>query len=188
MKSTKRTALRLPDGVAPYLFLAPGLALFLIFRMFPLLSGVPYSFTSWNGIATPTYVGLRNYIQLFTSDHNFRDAVINALTVLATLPIWVGLPLILAVLIYLNVPAGKFFRVAYFVPVVLSSVIIGTMFNIILRFDGIFNFVLQSFGFDAVDWIGGQHTALLSGDFGRHLVSLRDERADFSVGARDFSG
>ena len=162
MKSTRRIALQLPDGVAPYLFLAPGLALFLIFRMFPLLSGVPYSFTSWNGIATPTYVGLRNYIQLFSSDPNFRDAVINALTVLATLPIWVGLPLILAVLIYLNVPAGKFFRVAYFVPVVLSSVIIGTMFNIILRFDGVFNFVLQSFGFDAVDWIGGQHTALLS--------------------------
>ena len=87
MKSTRRIALRLPDRVAPYLFLAPGLALFLIFRMFPLLSGVPYSFSSWNGIATPTYVGLRNYIQLFSSDANFRDAVINALTVLATLPI-----------------------------------------------------------------------------------------------------
>ena len=110
----------------------------------------------------PTYIGLQNYVELLGSDPSFRDAVLNALTVLATLPIWVGLPMILAVLIYLKVPGGPFFRVAYFFPVVLSSVIVGTMFNIILRFDGVFNWLLGVFGFDGVDWIGGQHTALLS--------------------------
>src|SRR4051812_15255055 len=119
MKRRRRISLRCPEDVAAYLFLLPGLALFLVFRFYPLLSGVQYSFTSWNGIARPTYIGLRNYVELFGSDPSFRDAVLNALTMLATLPAWVGLPMILAVLIYLNVPGGRFFRVAYFFPVVL---------------------------------------------------------------------
>ena len=160
--STRRTTFRIPEDVAGYLLLLPGLALFLVFRFYPLLSGLQYSFTSWNGIAKPTYIGLRNYVELFGADPSFRAAVLNALIMLATLPVWVGLPMVLAVLIYLNVPGGRFFRVAYFFPVVLSSVIVGTMFNIILRFDGVFNWLLGALGFEGVDWIGDQHTAFLS--------------------------
>ncbi len=159
----RRPALRCPEDVAGYLFLLPGLALFLVFRFYPLLSGLQYSFTSWNGIGRPTYIGLQNYIELFTSDPYFRAAVLNALTMLATLPLWVGLPMALAVLIYLNVPGGGFFRVAYFFPVVLSSVIVGTMFNIILQVQRRIQLAARrSSDLTAVDWIGGQHTALLS--------------------------
>jgi multiple sugar transport system permease protein len=156
-----RARLRRPEAAA-WLFVAPGLILFLVFRLYPLFSGLRYSFTAWNGITSPVYVGLRNYTELFGSDPTFRAAIVNALTILATLPVWVGLPLILAILIYLKVPGGGFFRAAYFVPVVLSSVIIGTMFNIILRFDGVFNVMLQSIGIDGQDWIGDRGTALFA--------------------------
>ena len=65
MKRQHRISLRFPKEAAAYLFVLPGLALFLVFRFYPLLSGLQYSFTSWNGIARPTYIGLRNYIELF---------------------------------------------------------------------------------------------------------------------------
>jgi multiple sugar transport system permease protein len=151
-----------PERYLAYLFIAPALILLLTFRLVPLVSGFGISLTDWNGIAEPVGVGLGNYIELFTTDLVFRATIQNVAVVLLTLPIWVLLPLLLAVLIHVGVPGGKFFRVAYFLPLVLSSIIIGSMFSVLLRFDGVLNSFLASFGMRPTDWLGGSNTALLS--------------------------
>ena len=57
-------------------------------------------------------------------------------------------------------PGGRLFRAVYFLPAVLSSVIVGSIFNVVLRFDGSLNAALKSLGLSPVDWLGNGWTAL----------------------------
>jgi multiple sugar transport system permease protein len=144
-----------------YLFVLPALALVVVFRIIPLIWGLGYSFTDYDGMSAPRFVGLDNYIGI-AHDPVFLDSLVNMLILLATLPIWIGLPLVLAILIHQGVPGGKIFRAVYFFPAVLSSVIVGAIFNVLLRYDGSFNLFLKALGFSAVDWLGNSSTALFS--------------------------
>ncbi len=143
------------------LFVLPALALVIVFRIVPLVWGAGYSLTDYNGIDAPSYIGLQNYAALAT-DPAFRDSIVNTLILLATLPVWIGLPLVLAILIHQGVPGGRLFRAVYFFPAVLSSVIVGAIFNMVLRYDGSFNAMLGSLGLSPVDWLGNSNTALFA--------------------------
>jgi multiple sugar transport system permease protein len=149
------------ERVTPYLFVLPALGLFLIFRFYPLLAGSLYALTDWNGISEPRWIGLANFRELMI-DPVFRDTMMNTAWVMLTLPVWVGLPLLLAIFIHLGVPGARFFRAAYFFPIVLSSIIIGTMFSIIMRFDGSLNQLLILLDLEPIDWLGDQRYALFS--------------------------
>jgi len=149
------------SGRLAYLFVLPALALVLVFRIIPLVWGLGYSFTDYTGMAAPNFIGLQNYAEL-TRDPAFLDSLTNMLILIATLPIWIALPLVLAILIHQGVPGGKLFRAVYFFPAVLSSVIVGAIFNVLLRYDGSFNAMLKGMGFSAVDWLGNSNTALFS--------------------------
>jgi multiple sugar transport system permease protein len=143
------------------LFLAPVLILLLVFRIIPLLWGFGLSFTDADGINAASFIGAENYLRAAT-DPNFQDSIVNTLLLLATLPVWIMLPMLLAILIHQGVPGGRFFRAVYFLPAVLSSVIVGAIFNVVLRYDGSLNALLKTVGIDAVDWLGSSSTALLS--------------------------
>ena len=110
------------------------------------------SFTSGNGAGGATFVGLENYRAL-TTDAAFHDGLINMLILLATLPVWVLLPVQLDILIYHGVPRGKMVRAGYFFPAVLSAVIIGSIFNVVLGDDCSLNPALKFAGIEAVDWL-----------------------------------
>ena len=164
MTSSTRSKPRAPaenSGRLAYLFVLPALALVLVFRIIPLVWGLGYSFTDYTGMAAPNFIGLQNYAEL-TRDPAFLDSLTNMLILIATLPIWIALPLVLAILIHQGVPGGKLFRAVYFFPAVLSSVIVGAIFNVLLRYDGSFNAMLKGMGFSAVDWLGNSNTALFS--------------------------
>ena len=149
MKSESRAAL---------LFVAPARLLVAVFRMFPLAWEFVLSFPKI-GKGGVHFVGLDNSAAL-TTDDAFRDSLVNTLILLASLPIWIALPMILAILIHQCVPGGRLFRAVYFFPAVLSAVIIGSIFNVVLRYDGSLNAALKSVGTDAVDWLGSGSTAL----------------------------
>ena len=93
-------------------------------------------------------------------DPNFRASIVNAAVVLLSVPLFVTIPMILAILIDQGVPGRGFFRSVYFFPVVLSSVIIGSIFSIVLGFNGSLNAMLKIFGIPGVDWLGRSATAL----------------------------
>lgn len=143
------------------LFVLPALLLVLVFRIIPLIWGFVLSLTDSTGLGQASFIGFDNYVTA-AGDPAFRDSLVNTLLLLATLPIWILIPLLLAILIHQGVPGGKFFRAVYFFPAVLSSVIVGSIFNVVLRYDGSLNAFLKSFGFSAVDWLGSSTTALPS--------------------------
>ena len=144
-----------------YLFLLPALLLVVAFRIFPLGWGFVLSQTDASGASAGTYIGAGNYVEAF-SDPNFLASIRNTVFVLVTLPVWVTLPMLLAILIHQGVPGGRFFRAVYFLPAVLSSVIVGAIFGVVLRFDGTLNAVLGLAGIPGVDWLGSSVTALPS--------------------------
>jgi multiple sugar transport system permease protein len=143
------------------LVLLPAIILLLAFRIIPLFWGLVLSFTDFDGLGGADWVGAANY-QNILADPVFRDSLVNTLLVLATLPVWILLPMLLAILIHQGVPGGRLFRAVYFLPAVLSSVIVGSIFNVVLRFDGSLNAAMKSVGLSPVDWLGQGSTALVS--------------------------
>jgi len=142
-----------------YLFVLPAVALVLVFRIAPLFWGFVLSLTNSNGVSHADFVGVANYVAI-ARDPTFRDAIANALILIATLPVWVLLPLLIAILIHAGVPGSRLFRAVYFFPAVLSSVIVGSIFNVLLRYDGSLHAFLKDLGLAPVDWLGAPATAL----------------------------
>lgn len=148
------------ERATPLLLIIPTLAILLVFRVYPLFLGINYSFTGdqeLNGV----FVGLDNYVTLL-NDERFQAAARNVLVVLLFVPLEVIVAGILATFIYLKVPGHRFYRSVYFLPVVLSPIIIGAIFNILLGANGPLNAAGSSIGLPVVDWLGQSSTALPS--------------------------
>jgi multiple sugar transport system permease protein len=141
------------------LFLLPALLLVTIFRIVPLFWGFGISLTSATSTSPGEFIGAGNYLRAL-DDPNFRASIANAGVVLLSVPIFVTVPMVLAILIDQGVPGRGFFRSVYFFPVVLSSVIIGSIFSIVLSFNGSANGLLKLLGLPGVDWLGRSTTAL----------------------------
>jgi multiple sugar transport system permease protein len=145
---------------APLLLVLPAVAILLIFRVYPLLLGVNFSFTGdqeLNGV----FVGLDNYFTLL-GDVRFHAAARNVIVVLLFVPLEVLVAGILATFIFLKVPGHRFYRSVYFLPVVLSPIIIGAIFNIVLAANGPLNDVNKQLGLPVIDWLGQSNSALPS--------------------------
>jgi multiple sugar transport system permease protein len=141
------------------LFLLPALLLVLLFRVIPLFWGFGISLTSATSTSPGEFIGAGNYLMAL-DDPNFRASIANAGVVLLAVPLFVTIPMLLAILIDQGVPGRSFFRSVYFFPVVLSSVIIGSIFSIVLSFNGSVNGLLKMLGIPGVDWLGRSATAL----------------------------
>ena len=148
-------------AAASLLFLLPALIILAVFRLLPIGEAFYLSFTRWNGGADPEWIGFGNFVQL-ASDPVFWAALRNNLLVLLSLPIWVGAPLIIAVIIHSGVPGARFFRFMVFLPAVLSPVVIGAYFNVLLKYNGALNTMLRDIGLGilAHQWLNDPNTVL----------------------------
>jgi len=144
-----------------YLFLAPALLLLIVFRGIPACSAVWHAFTTWDGVQAPVGNGLGNFAALL-NDGVFWTSVKNNLLLVLSVPLWLLVSLVLALLIHQDIPGSKFFRFAFFLPSVLSPVIVGTLFAALLRSDGPVNRGLELTGLKLLtrDWLGDPSTAL----------------------------
>lgn len=162
---TKEHTQKKPWG-AIALFIGPTFLFYLVFTIYPLVATLWYSvhnITPKLGEVVTTFVGLQNYIDLF-SDRIFITAVKNTIiwgTLGPALEIVTSLSL--ALVIYFGVPFKRFFRTAWFLPVLVSGVIVGLVFRWIFNFDwGLLNTLLRAIGLDAlaVNWLGRRDTPL----------------------------
>ena len=146
--------------IIPYFYIAPFFILFGIFLAYPVINSFWISFHKQQGISTPTFVGLQNYINLLY-DPRFKQSVINS-TFYAFGSVFIQLPLafIMAVVIHsklvpwLNVKST--YRLAFFVPLLTSGVVVALMFGILYDYNsGLINsYLMQWFGDDAkVGWV-----------------------------------
>jgi len=119
----------------------PSLLLFFAFHTVPALQGIYYSFTNWNGLApTFKFIGLRNY-QLLFQDIKILNVYLFTIKFAVTTTILVNiLSLTLALGLNTKIHFQKFFRAVYFLPNILSVLIVGFIFNFI------YSNVLTKFG------------------------------------------
>ncbi|MBP8967804.1 MAG: sugar ABC transporter permease [Lachnospiraceae bacterium] len=155
------------NGLAVFLFLLPALALFIGILIAPILKSVYYSFFDWNGMGDMTFLGLANYKELFTSKAiGFLKALGNA-CILAALSVFIQLPVSLGLALVLGrgIKGEKPFLSFYFMPVLISTVVIGQLWLKIYNPDyGLLNAALKGLGLENLCriWLGEKQTALIS--------------------------
>jgi ABC-type sugar transport system permease subunit len=112
-------------------FLIPAIALFLLFVAYPVEQTFRLSLYDWDGISPEkSFVGLRNFGELFHRDPYFWHTVRNTLLWAAvTIPLTIVLGLALAVMLDRKLRFRNVYRTAFFVPVVMSAVVIGAVWN-----------------------------------------------------------
>ncbi|MBS6946777.1 carbohydrate ABC transporter permease [Bifidobacterium scardovii] len=135
------------NGVAtPWLFLSVALVVTILFSIVPFLQTIMYSFTNARRLGSWKFVGLDNFIEM-AHDELFWTALQNsALYVVVVMPAMVFLPLLLALLVQKQVPFIAVFRTGYYVPVIVSMVAAGIMWQWMLDSRGMVNSLLQALG------------------------------------------
>jgi raffinose/stachyose/melibiose transport system permease protein len=150
-----------------FMLLAPALAVYCLFAVYPMVNVVVLSFLRWNGLTTTSqFVGLDNYVQVFTQDPVFWTAARN--TVLWTAMSVIFPPAIgflLALALNQNIPGRAPLRALFYMPVIIAPIAVATMWRWMYDpFFGLFNAVLTEFGLDGLiqDWLGDRNVALYS--------------------------
>ena len=107
----------------------PILALFVCFNTIPLIRGVIYSFTNFKGFGSYSWVGFRNYIDLFSDARVGKSYLFTFKLAIVTTVVVNVISLILALALNSKIRAKSFFRGAYFLPNILGALVVGYIFN-----------------------------------------------------------
>lgn len=147
------------------IFILPAVCSYLSIAAFPLLCSVILSFFNWDVAGLNEFVGLKNYIQLFTTDRIFQKAVVHTLAAtFLCLVIQIPCAMFLAYLLTRLKRGRNFFKVAFFVPNMISTSAIGILWIFILHPEfGLVNAVLRALGLEQFThvWLGESDTALV---------------------------
>lgn len=149
-------------NLSNYLFIVIPVLFVIIIMIIPFLETIYYSFQKFNGISTPIFVGLKNYIFLKDNFH-FLGAIKNNFLIVLAAPFWVIIPLILAAVLFQNQGSMlKIARMTIMLPFAISMTITGILFSSLLYFNGPINDILRGIGleFMAIDWLGNVKLAL----------------------------
>jgi multiple sugar transport system permease protein len=143
-----------------WVFILPALFLFSVFVLYPIIRVIFYSFMNWDGMGTPTFTGLENYKNIFTSPE-FKTSILNNLKFLIVgVPVWTFFPLVVAVFLHEEVKGWKFFRSAYFFPSIISTAVISTLFRFFFLYNGPVNSILAIFGLQPINWFAHGNLAI----------------------------
>lgn len=143
-------------GRAAYWFISPFYVLYLLFMIVPILAGLYLSLTQWAGLGSPDFVGIDNYVRLF-QDAKFVESLFNT-AIFTVFALVIVLPASLLTATALNSRGLKFrdfFRTLYFIPVVLSPVIVALVFGLIFdSSSGLVNITMNAlFGTPNIPWL-----------------------------------
>jgi putative chitobiose transport system permease protein len=138
----------------PWLFLAPSIALIGVFVVYPILAVVYFSFTDYDIVRPPVWVGLDNFVRVF-ADETFWLALTHSLIYLIVTPTLIALSIALAIVVNRKLKGIQIYRALYFVPAVSGSIAIGLSWRWLFDRNGIINGVLQSWGVirEPIQWL-----------------------------------
>lgn len=125
-KQNKQLSMKTRRKILPFLFVTPHLIIFLVFSLIPIIYGLYISFTKWNFLGTPEWVGLANYKEiLFSTESIYYRQFMNGLkntflAVVLNVPPSIIVPLVLALALNVKVRGSKFFQSVFYLPCLLS--------------------------------------------------------------------
>lgn len=157
----------LRDKKTIFFFTFPTFLLFTIIVVVPIFFSVRYSTLRWDGFSKEAFIGFSNYKNMFVNNTDgFVQAVMNSL-ILALISVGIQLPisLLLALTLSRGIRGERFFRTVYFIPVIISTVVIGQLWMKIYNSDyGMLNTILKAIGLGSLSdaWLADTKTALAS--------------------------
>jgi alpha-1,4-digalacturonate transport system permease protein len=163
MKPRNRSHGTFEQTLAPMLFLAPNLLIFGIFIILPAILGLRMSLFDWSFLEGSTFVGLKNFRDIL-HDSMFWLTLKNTLVyVVAVVPLLATFALALALPLAEEGKGMGVFRAIYYVPTMLSMIIVGIAWRLLLGYDlGIINYVLRLAGRKPVPWLTDGTMATIS--------------------------
>lgn len=149
------------DGFWAIVLLLPNILGFLIFVLFPVLASFALSFTSWDLLTPIKWAGLSNYVNLF-KDEVFIKVLWNTLYfTIVTVPIGIICSLFLALALNQPIKLIRFYRTAYFIPVISSMVAVAVVWQWIYNPEyGLLNYLLSIFGIKGPNWLSSTKWAM----------------------------
>ncbi|MEU6719185.1 sugar ABC transporter permease [Nonomuraea sp. NPDC046802] len=150
------------EGRSAYLFLLPWFAGLLLLTGGPILASLGLSFTDFDLLTAPSFVGMDNYARMLTEDPHFVNAVrVTLIYVVLSVPLSGAFALLVAVLLNRPVRGIGVYRAAYYLPSLLGgSVAIAILWRQIFGADGLINDILQYFGIVGPSWISTPEYAI----------------------------
>lgn len=148
------------------LYIAPWLLGFLGFQLYPLVSSFYYSFTNLSLGGAPKFVGLDNYIRIFTVDPEFwKSLSVTIIYVFTSVPAKLVFALLIAMILNSKLKFINAFRTIYYIPSILGgSVAVSVLWRFLFMKEGTINKILSVFSIPALDWIGSPNLALFTID------------------------
>lgn len=157
---TKKSFLKRNMGL---IFILPWLIGFLIFRLYPFISSLIYSFTDFHLFNGISQVGIMNYVEIFTSDKIMKSLGVTFRYAFITVPLKLAAALFIAYILNFKIKGVNAFRTAYYIPSILGgSVAIAVLWKAIFRDDGLVNIALGVFGITGPSWLSDPKWALIT--------------------------
>ncbi len=147
--------LRRSEFLPALLFIAPWIIGFLWFQIYPICASIYYSFTEYNIMQTPIFIGLANYQNLFGHDDLFTKSLGNtAIFSVVSIPLDLAVAFLLALLLNLHIPGRAFFRTAFYFPAVVPGVATAILWTMLLNTQGgLINVGFSFLGLSPIPWL-----------------------------------
>ncbi len=159
----KKRSLHIRDNAVGYLFLTPWLLGFFVLTLYPMIQSLYYSFTQFDMLTAPKFLGLDNYIKMFTNDPTYLKSLgVTFLYVFLAVPLKLIFALLVAVIMNQKLRLISLYRTVYYIPTLLGgSVAIAMLWRKLFSGDGVINTILHGlFGVNPPAWIASPKYAL----------------------------
>lgn len=145
------------------LYVSPWAIGFLLFTLYPFVASFLLSFTKFDLMSAPKWIGLKNYTRLFTDPVFQKSLRVLFEYAFVEVPLKLAFSLLVAVILNMKLKGINFFRTAYYIPSILgSNVAIAVLWKFVFQSDGLMNQVLSLFGIPAVGWFGEEFPAIMT--------------------------
>lgn len=145
--------------------LFPALLLYMVLVIYPIGRSFFYGLFDWNGLSKPVYIGMRNFSEILADNVFWLSFKNNLLIVVASVFGQIPIGLLLAVILNQKLKGASFFRSVFFIPMILSTVVVGLLWSTVLNSQvGIVNSFLKMIGLEnlAQDWLGDPKLAMFT--------------------------
>lgn len=161
VRMPRRGAMRRREAVWCYVFIGPAVFGLLLFSLGPMVASLLLSFTSYDLLSAPQWIGIDNYIDLFHDALFGKSLSITLIYGAVSVPATMILALVLAILLNAKIPAMAFFRSAYYLPSVISGVAVAMVWRWMFNGQyGLVNVALGKIGIHGPAWLTDEKWAL----------------------------
>jgi multiple sugar transport system permease protein len=149
------------DGKAAFWFLLPWFIGLFAITAGPLVASLFLSFTDYNLLQTPNFIGFENFIRMFSDERLLKSLGVTFLYVIVSVPLQLAFALALAIFLDKGVRGLSFYRSVFYLPSLIGgSVAIAVLWRVVFGTEGLVNQFLAFFGIDGKGWISSPDTAI----------------------------